>query len=199
MNILYHKKQLRTAVFLFGFQWSSLIWAEDIKIPLIENYDIKIEANKFASDAQQFINENPNSKFIPRLWYDLHLAGITSSNGKLIKLSKARLLIEAYPSVYSSHFLSSINDAEQMQTLIKEINDVIDNSDQAKARRLCELTRYGIQKFNAEIMKGDIKFPVIIYAHSKLANDDELNDFAKNIILQQLEKNAEYKLSLIHI
>lgn len=193
MNILYHKKQLRTAVFLFGFQWSLFIWAEDIKIPLIENYDIKIEANKFASDAQQFINENPNSKFIPRLWYDLHLAGITSSNGKLIKLSKARLLMEAYPSVYSTHFLSSINDAEQMQTLIKEINDVIDNSDQAKARRLCELTRYGIQKFNAEIMKGDIKFPVIIYAHTKLANDDELNDFAKNIILQQLEKNGEYK------
>ena len=193
MNILYHKKQLRAAVFLFGFQWSSFIWAEDIKFPLIENYDIKIEANKFASDAQQFINENPNSKFIPRLWYDLHLAGITSSNGKLIKLSKARLLIEAYPSVYSSHFLSSINDAEQMQTLIKEINDVIDNSDQAKARRLCELTRYGIQKFNAEIMKGDINFPVIIYAHSKLANDDELNDFAKNIILQQLEKNGAYK------
>ena len=42
-------------------------------------------------------------------------------------------------------------------------------------------------------MKGDINFPVIIYAHSKLANDDELNDFAKNIILQQLEKNGEYK------
>ena len=118
MNILYHKKQLRTAVFLFGFQWSSFIWAEEIKIPLIENYDIKIEANKFASDAHQFINENPNSKFIPRLWYDLHLAGMASSNGKLIKLSKAALLMEAYPSVYSSHFLSSINDAKQMQTII---------------------------------------------------------------------------------
>ena len=109
MNILYHKKQLRTAVFLFGFQWSSFIWAEDIEIPLIENYDIKIEVNKFALDVQQFINENQNSKFIPRLWYDLYLAGTTSGNGKLIKLSKARLLMEAYPSVYSSHFLSSIN------------------------------------------------------------------------------------------
>ena len=102
--------------------------------------------------------------------------------------------MEAYHLIYMIIFLSSINSAEQMQTLIKEINDVIDNSDQAKARRLCELTRYGIQKFNAEIMKGDIKFPVIIYAHSKLANDDELNDFAKNIIAtNQLEKNGEYK------
>ena len=183
-------------IFLFGLQWPVSFWAEEIKIPLVENYDIKTQANKFALDVRQFIQENPDSKFIPRLCYDLHLAAIMSANGKLIKLSKAHLLMEAYPSVYSRHFLSSITDAEQMQTLIKDINDVIDHSNTDKARRLCELTRYGLQKYKTEIMKGDIEFPVMAYAHSKLAEDNELNRFAKNVILNQVEKNDEYKTAV---
>ena len=194
MNQLLSK--LVVAVFLFGFQCPAFFLAEEIEIPLIENYDIKIQANEFALDVRQFIQENPDSKFIPRLCYDLHLAAITSANGKLIKLSKAHLLMEAYPSVYSRHFLSSITGAEQMQTLIKDINDVIDHSNTDKARRLCELTRYGLQKYKTEIMKGDIEFPVMAYAHSKLAEDNELNRFAKNVILNQVEKNDEYKTAV---
>ncbi len=194
MNQFFSK--LVVAVFLFGFQCPAFFWAEEIEIPLIENYDIKIQANEFALDVRQFIQENPDSKFIPRLCYDLHLAAITSADGKLIKLSKAQLLMEAYPSVYSSHFLSSITDAEQMQTLIKDINIVIDHSNTDKARRLCELTRSGLQKYKTEIMKGDIEFPVMVYAHSKLAEDDELNGFAKNVILKQVEKNDEYKTAV---
>ena len=200
MDLFNHMNQLLSklvvAVFLFGFQWPAFFWAEEIEIPLIENYDIKIEANKFASDVRQFIEENPDSKFIPRLCYDLHLAAITSGDGKLIKLSKAHLVMEAYPSVYSRHFLSSITEAEQMQSFIKDINNVIDHSNPDKARRLCELTRYGLQKYKTEIMKGDIEFPVMVYAHSKLAEDDELNGFAKNIIFQQVEKNDEYKAAV---
>ena len=194
MNQFFSK--LVVAVFLFGFQCPAFFWAEEIEIPLIENYDIKIQANEFALDVRQFIQENPDSKFIPRLCYDLHLAAITSADGKLIKLSKAQLLMEAYPSVYSRHFLSSITDAEQMQTLIKDINNVIDHSNTDKARRLCELTRSGLQKYKTEIMKGDIEFPVMVYAHSKLAEDDELNGFAKNVILKQVEKNDEYKTAV---
>jgi len=200
MHLLNHMNQffskLVVAVFLFGFQCPAFFWAEEIEIPLIENYDIKIQANEFALDVRQFIQENPDSKFIPRLCYDLHLAAITSADGKLIKLSKAQLLMEAYPSVYSRHFLSSITDAEQMQTLIKDINNVIDHSNTDKARRLCELTRSGLQKYKTEIMKGDIEFPVMVYAHSKLAEDDELNGFAKNVILKQVEKNDEYKTAV---
>ena len=200
MHLLNHMNQLFSklvvAVFLFGFQCPAFFWAEEIEIPLIENYDIKIQANEFALDVRQFIQENPDSKFIPRLCYDLHLAAITSADGKLIKLSKAQLLMEAYPSVYSRHFLSSITDAEQMQTLIKDINNVIDHSNTDKARRLCELTRSGLQKYKTEIMKGDIEFPVMVYAHSKLAEDDELNGFAKNVILKQVEKNDEYKTAV---
>ena len=200
MHLLNHMNQffskLVVAVFLFGFQCPAFFCAEEIEIPLIENYDIKIQANEFALDVRQFIQENPDSKFIPRLCYDLHLAAITSADGKLIKLSKAQLLMEAYPSVYSRHFLSSITDAEQMQTLIKDINNVIDHSNTDKARRLCELTRSGLQKYKTEIMKGDIEFPVMVYAHSKLAEDDELNGFAKNVILKQVEKNDEYKTAV---
>ena len=61
MNILYHKKQLHSSLSV----WISVVFiylGEDNEIPLIENYDIKIEVNKFALDVQQFINENQNSK-----------------------------------------------------------------------------------------------------------------------------------------
>ena len=194
MNQLLSKLVL--AVFLFGFQWSAYFWAEEFEIPLIENYDIKIEANKFALDVRQFIEENPDSKFIPRLCYDLHLAAITSGDGKLVKQSKAHLFMEAYPSVFSRHFLSSIADAEQMQTLIKDINDVIDHSNLDKPRRICELTRYGLQKYKTEIMKGNIEFSIIVYVHSKLAEDNELNRFAKKVILNQVEKSDEHKIAV---
>ena len=183
-------------IFLFGLQWPVSFWAEEIKIPLVENYDIKTQANKFALDVRQFIQENPDSKFIPRLCYDLHLAAIASADGKLIKLSKSHLVMEAYPSVYSRHFLSSITDAEQMQTLIKDVNDVIDTSNKEKVGRICELTRLGFQKYRAEIMGKNIEFPVIVYVHSRLAEDDELNGFAKNVILKQVEKNDEYKTAV---
>lgn len=200
MHLLNHMNQLLSklviAVLLFGFQWPAFSWAKEFEIPLIENYDIKIEASKFALDVRQFIEENPDSKFIPRLCYDLHLAAITSGDGKLVKQSKAHLVMEAYPSVFSRHFLSSITDAEQMQTLIKDINDVIDHSNPDKPRRLCELTRYGLQKYKTEIMKGNIEFPIMVYVQSKLAEDNELNRFAKNVILNQVKKSDEHKIAV---
>jgi hypothetical protein len=52
MHLLNHMNQLLSklviAVLLFGFQWPAFSWAKEFEIPLIENYDIKIEASKFA-------------------------------------------------------------------------------------------------------------------------------------------------------
>ena len=68
---------------------------------------------------------------------------ITSGEvGRLvIEQSKAHLVMEAYPSNdLGRHFLSSITGRRSsMQTLIKDINDVIDHSNPDKPRRLCEI------------------------------------------------------------
>ena len=46
---------------------------EKISIPFLEEYNIKKDPEKYFDSVYKFINENPESKYIPRICYDLLL------------------------------------------------------------------------------------------------------------------------------
>lgn len=167
--------------------------AEDIRIPLLEDYDIKERAEDYAVDVHRFIRDNPDSKFIPRLCHDFYLAAKASVSGSLIKQAKTLLVMEAHPSLYSQHYISSIVDAKGLRALVMDISLSIDTFNKQKVQRLCELTRVGIQKYKAEIMGDDIGFPIMMYVHSKLVDDKELSGVCTVFINKHVESNRSYK------
>ena len=163
--------------------------AKNINIPFLEDYDIKKEPNKYFDLVYEFIAENPESKFIPRICYDFYLAALESSNGDLIKKGKALLLIEGYPSVYSRQYLSSIPDASGIRVLIEDVTDVIDSSDKDKVEPLCNLIRFGYQKFKGEVMGDTIKFPILMFSLASLVEDEELRELCSRLINSYVEKD----------
>ena len=163
--------------------------AKNINIPFLEDYDMKKEPNKYFDLVYEFIAENPESKFIPRICYDFYLAALESSNGDLIKKSKALLLIEGYPSVYSRQYLSSIPDASGIRVLIEDVTDVIDSSDKDKVEPLCNLIRFGYQKFKGEVMGDTIKFPILMFSLASLVEDEELRELCSRLINSYVEKD----------
>ena len=162
---------------------------ENIKIPFLENYDIKKDSKQYFDSVNQFIFENPESKYIPRLCYDFYLAALEHSNSDLIKKGKALLFIEGFPSVYSSQYLSSIPDAKGIRDLVEDITDVIDTSDSDKVEPLCKLIRFGFQKFKGEIMGDAIEFPILMFSHASLVKDEELSGFCSSLIKKHVEKD----------
>ena len=163
--------------------------AKNINIPFLEDYDIKKEPNKYFDLVYEFIAENPESKFIPRICYDFYLAALESSNGDLIKKGKALLLIEGYPSVYSRQYLSSIPDASGIRALIEDVTDVIDSSDKDKVEPLCNLIRFGYQKFKGEVMGDTIEFPILMFLLASLVGDEELRELCSRLINSYVEKD----------
>ncbi|MED5453491.1 MAG: hypothetical protein VX961_03075, partial [Verrucomicrobiota bacterium] len=163
--------------------------AKNINFPFLEDYDIKKEPNKYFDLVYEFIAENPESKFIPRICYDFYLAALESSNGDLIKKGKALLLIEGYPSVYSRQYLSSIPDASGIRALIEDVTDVIDSSDKDKVEPLCNLIRFGYQKFKGEVMGDTIEFPILMFLLASLVEDEELRELCSRLINSYVEKD----------
>ena len=68
---------------------------EKISIPFLEEFNIKKDPGKYFDSVYKFINENPESKYIPRICYDFYLAALDNSNVDLIKKGKALLFIAA--------------------------------------------------------------------------------------------------------
>jgi len=161
---------------------------EKISIPFLEEYNIKKDPGKYFDSVYKFINENPESKYIPRICYDFYLAALDNSNVDFIKKGKALLFIEGHPSFYSSQYLLSVQDASGIRDLIKDISAVIDSSDKDKVKPLCKLIRFGFQKFKGEVMGDTIEFPILMFAHASLVKDEELSTFCTRLINNYVEK-----------
>ena len=150
-------------------------------------------------DVHRFIRDNPDSKFIPRLCHDFYLAAKASASGSLIKQAKTLLVMEAHPSLYSQHYISSIVDAKGLRALVMDISHAIDTSNKQKVQRLCELTRVGVQEYKAEIMGDDIGFPIMMYVHSKLVADKELSGICTVFINCILANKPHCRLSCFQL